>query len=167
MKTDHLKSILALPVNVLVVVPIAIVWLTNSTAYSFQPASISQIQFWVGVAAAVKGLILMAWTISDFVRIGKGTLAPWKPTQNLVVKGPYRHVRNPMISGAFLVLLAEALLLQSLPVGGWAFVFMVANAVYIPLSEEKALEKRFGEEYRRYKKNVPRWFPRLTPWFPS
>jgi protein-S-isoprenylcysteine O-methyltransferase Ste14 len=60
------------------------------------------------------GLGLMIATIRLFMRVGKGTLAPWNPTQRLVVQGVYRHVRNPMISGVFFTLLGEAVLLPFL-----------------------------------------------------
>jgi protein-S-isoprenylcysteine O-methyltransferase Ste14 len=49
----------------------------------------------------------MAATIRLFLTIGKGTLAPWKPTQRVVVEGVYRHVRNPMISGVCFILLGD------------------------------------------------------------
>ena len=46
----------------------------------------------------------------------------------------------------------------------FATAFVLIHLFYIPLSEERGLEKRFGEEFRTYKKNVPRWIPRLTAW---
>jgi protein-S-isoprenylcysteine O-methyltransferase Ste14 len=58
-----------------------------------------------------------------------------------VVRGVYRHVRNPMISGVFFVLLGEAMLAASLPILGWFIVFVVVNVVYIPLAEEPGLVK--------------------------
>src|SRR5206468_1133608 len=82
----------------------------------------------------------------------------------LVVQGVYRHVRNPMISGVFFVLLGEAVLAVSLPLLGWFAVFVVVNAAYIPLAEEPGLVKRFGDDFLTYKQNVPRWIPTLTPW---
>jgi protein-S-isoprenylcysteine O-methyltransferase Ste14 len=82
----------------------------------------------------------------------------------LVVQGPYRHVRNPMISGVLGVLLGESALLGSLPLLAWSGVFWLANAVYIPLVEERGLEDRFGDDYRAYREHVPRWLPRLSPW---
>ena len=42
-------------------------------------------------------------------------------------------------------------------------VFFLGNAVYFPLVEEKGLEERFGQAYREYKSNVPRWLPRRQP----
>jgi len=94
-------------------------------------------------------------------------VAPWNPPQHLVVGGPYRYVRNPMISGGLFILLAEALFFGSSPLWGLLAVFFVLNLVYIPLVEEPGLGRRFGQDYIRYKQNVPRWIPRLTPYSPK
>ena len=98
------------------------------------------------------------------LHIGKGTLAPWDPTQKLVVRGPYRYVRTPMISGVVAVLLAEAILFGSTALLIFFAFATVLNMIYMPLSEEPGLLKRFGEEYTVYKQHVPRWVPRLKPW---
>ena len=58
----------------------------------------------------------------------------------------------------------EAVLLRSWALASWLLIFFLANAVYFPLSEEKSLERRFGDQYRMYKSSVPRWIPRLRPW---
>jgi protein-S-isoprenylcysteine O-methyltransferase Ste14 len=118
----------------------------------------------IGIICVILGLVLMIATIRLFVTVGKGTLAPWEPPQKLVVRGIYRYVRNPMISGVLLVLLGEALLTASLTLFYVLLAAVVINAIYIPLSEEPGLVKRFGDEYLTYKRNVPRWIPRLTPW---
>jgi protein-S-isoprenylcysteine O-methyltransferase Ste14 len=118
------------------------------------------------LAFAALGLTLAASTVRLFSTRGRGTPAPWDPPRKLVVQGPYRHVRNPMISAVLAMLAAEALLLQALPLAAWMAFFFAANAVYFPLVEEQGLERRFGDDYRVYKANVPRWIPRLTPWTP-
>jgi protein-S-isoprenylcysteine O-methyltransferase Ste14 len=69
-----------------------------------------------------------------------------------------------MLSGVFIMHTAEALLLNSWAIAILLVVFVLGNMLYFPLVEEKALEKRFGEAYREYKRNVPRWAPRLRPW---
>ncbi len=69
-----------------------------------------------------------------------------------------------MISGVATALVGQALTWGSWVLGSWAAVFVVVNHVYFVLSEEPGLERRFGESYRLYKANVPRWLPRLTPW---
>ena len=159
-----LRAILILPGNALVVVPALILWLTSATAYDWAFSYPDTLRFWLSLAPIAAGLYLMARTMTLFVRIGKGTPAPWDPPQNLVVTGVYRRVRNPMVSGVISVVLGEALIFGSLPLLGWAMLFIAANAIYIPLFEEPGLEERFGDDFRRYKANVPRWIPRLKPW---
>ena len=117
-----------------------------------------------GTALAAAGFALWAWTVRLFARIGRGTLAPWDPTRRLVVAGPYRHVRNPMISAVLAVLVGEGLLLGAPGVLIWAVAFLAINWTYFVLSEEPGLERRFGADYRAYKSAVPRWLPRRTPW---
>ena len=106
----------------------------------------------------------MYQTITLFQKKGKGTLAPWKPTQKLVIEGPYRYVRNPMISGVLCILIAESLLINSVYIFYWALFFFTINYIYFIVKEEPDLVKRFGNEYENYKKNVPRWIPLSTPW---
>jgi protein-S-isoprenylcysteine O-methyltransferase Ste14 len=117
-----------------------------------------------GAVAIGAGLLLMARTISLLAREGEGTLAPWDPTQRLVVRGPYRYVRNPMITGVLSILVGEAALFGSPWLLAWWVLFLAINVVYFPLVEEPALRARFGDEYERYRRSVPRWIPRRRPW---
>lgn len=121
----------------------------------------------LGIALIASGFLLWAWTVRLLARIGKGTLAPWDPTRTLVVAGPYRHVRNPMIVAVLAVLVGEGLLLGSPGILAWAILFSASNAVFFVAVEEPGLERRFGDEYRLYKGNVGRWWPRGQPWSPS
>ncbi len=162
----HLRAIILLPGLVLVDVPATILWRTEMDSWAlWQSVPATRVILPViGVICICLGLVLMTATIRLFATIGEGTLAPWEPPQRLVVRGVYCHVRNPMMSGALFVLLGEALLTASLPLFCWFAFAWVVYAVYIPLSEEPGLVKRFGDEYRTYKRNVPRWIPRLSPW---
>ncbi|HEX5374775.1 MAG TPA: isoprenylcysteine carboxylmethyltransferase family protein, partial [Solirubrobacterales bacterium] len=81
-------------------------------------------------------------------------------------EGPYRHVRNPMISAVLAVLAGEAALFGSLPLLIWFAAFFAANSIFFRRYEEPGLERRFGEDYRAYTHNVPRWLPRRAPWTP-
>ena len=110
------------------------------------------------------GLVLLVKTISLFATIGRGTLAPWDPTHKLVIRGVYRYVRNPMISGVLCILLGEATIFGSLPLFYWFVFFLLGNLIYMPLVEERDLERRFGADYTFYRQNVPRWIPRSRPW---
>jgi protein-S-isoprenylcysteine O-methyltransferase Ste14 len=158
------KAIFILPGMGVVLIPAVLLWVSQNTRFAADTSEPWQIAFWVGLCAVVLGIVLLIWTISLFARLGRGTLAPWEPTKRLVVSGPYRHVRNPMITGVLCILLGEALLFQSWPIGMWMVLFFIINALYFPLAEEKDLERRFGAEYILYLKNVPRWIPQLRPW---
>lgn len=158
---------MTLPFNVLGTVPVLLLLATHSGRLAWQLSRPADATAWAALACFALGLTLMVATIRRFDREGAGTLAPWSPTQRLVVSGPYRYVRNPMISGVLFNLLGEVLLFRSPALLLWFALFFVGNAIYIPLAEERGLGLRFGEDWQRYKRSVPRWLPRLTPYQPS
>lgn len=148
----HARAIALLPGTVAVLIPALI--LVNHG---------SEITWWRALLAApllAAGFALWAWTVRLFATIGVGTLAPWDPTEKLVVQGPYSHVRNPMIIPVCAFLLAEAILFGSLGNLIELAAFIAVNQAFFLLYEEPALERRFGEQYRRYKATMPRWIPR-------
>jgi protein-S-isoprenylcysteine O-methyltransferase Ste14 len=162
----HLLSVLVLPFTATVIVPL---WLLrNDTSLDLAPQGtwVRLLVLAAGTVALLIGLTLFISTLMGFARTGRGTLAPWDPPRVLVVQGVYRHVRNPMISGVLFILLAEALFTGSRRIFIWFIVFLTMNLVYIPLLEEPGLGARFGERYQIYKKNVPRWLPRVKAWIP-
>ena len=162
----HLLAVALLPFTVTAVVPI---WIARRRhlvpRIGTEPAELG-LQA-LGLALLAVGLVLFAASLRRFAVEGRGTLAPWDPPRRLVVHGPSRWVRNPMISGVVLVLFAEAAVLLSRPHLVWALVFLGINAVYIPLLEEPFLHERFGESYAEYCRHVPRLLPRARPWMPG
>ena len=159
-------SVILLPGTVAVAVPIWLARRNNITLRS-PDGPLEVVSVVAGGVALAVGLMLFIGSLRRFASEGQGTLAPWDPPRHLVVHGLYRFVRNPMISGVIFVLAGEALILRSAPHAWWALIFLVSNAVYIPLLEEPMLEGRFGDEYRDYRAHVPRFVPRLTPWAPD
>ena len=160
----QVKAIGLLPGMVTIVIPAAIVALAGTeVGWGFDGAW-AVLPVVAGALLAGAGVALWYATVRLFAHEGEGTLAPWDPTRKLVVRGPYRHVRNPMITGVLLVLLGEAALLGSAAILAWAAVFFTVNAVWFPLVEEPGLVRRFGADYDEYRRNVPRWVPRRTPW---
>ena len=121
----------------------------------------------LGLILLALGLLLFVGSLRRFVTEGEGTLAPWDPPRKFVVTGPYRFVRNPMISGVVLILFAEAALVRSGLLATWAVLFFGGNIVVIPLVEEPMLRQRFGASYDEYCRHVGRLVPRLTPWTPG
>jgi len=164
MSWSLVRAILILPGTVVVLVPGLLVLAARGTRAAAAGPRMESPLFWISLPVLALGLLLAVTTVRLFVRYGEGTPAPWDPPLKMVVRGPYRHVRNPMIVGVLFLLLGESLLLRSLPLAGWMVLFFLANALYFPLCEEPGLERRFGEDYRRYRANVPRWIPRLRPW---
>jgi len=162
----HLLSIAILPFTVAVLVPLWIArrWGVEASLGAGAVAWAAQL---AGIALLALGLVFFVASLRRFAGEGEGTLAPWDPPRRLVVRGPYRWVRNPMISGVVLVLFGEALLLLSLPHAVWALGFLALNSIYIPLVEEPQLERRFGDDYREYCRHVPRVVPRVRPWDPA
>ncbi len=160
-----LRAIVLLPGTMTVLLPALLLYASRGPEIGFglapPPAALAVL---AGAVLLGLGLELMYRTISLFAAVGRGTLAPWDPTRRLVVAGPYRRVRNPMISGVLSVLLGEGVVLGSPAILVTAAIFFAVNAAYIPLVEEPGLVERFGDEYRRYRRNVPRWIPRLRPW---
>jgi protein-S-isoprenylcysteine O-methyltransferase Ste14 len=120
-----------------------------------------------GALLLCAGAVLVVHSIRLFVRVGRGTLAPWDPTQLLVNAGAYRFTRNPMKGGLFLVLLGETLILRSAALAVWLACFASVNIVYIRVSEEPGLLARFGPPYRDYCARVPRWWPSLRALYRS
>src|SRR5262249_11268843 len=114
-----------------------------------------------GALLGAAGLAMLIWTVTLFIGVGRGTLAPWDPTSKLVAVGPYARVRNPMISGVLAIILGEAVAFGGWRLWTWAAFFFLINHVYFLLSEEPGLARRFGSDYDRYKREVPRWIPRL------
>ena len=165
MHLRHLSAIAALPFTVTVIVPAIILYQTGTLNPGWSMASPLNLgPVLLGGMLIALGFALMVQTISLFATTGEGTLAPWDPTRKLVVHGIYRHVRNPMISGVFAILLGEVSMIGSAPILYWSIGFLLINVIYMPLVEEPGLERRFGDAYIQYRKNVPRWIPRLKPW---
>jgi len=158
----HLCAIVALPGAVTVLGPILVLARSGPRfAWGLQlPAVLLVVLF--GLALIAGGLWLFTRTLLLFARAGKGTLAPWDPTSRLVISGPYRLVRNPMITAVAAVLLGEATLLGRPSLIIYVLAFISLNHTYFVLVEEPGLTHRFGEDYRRYKRAVPRWLPRTT-----
>ena len=117
-----------------------------------------------GTALIVLGLAPGLESVRRFVTVGRGTLVPTSETERLVVSGFYRYVRNPMYVGVMATLAGELLLFRNRGLWIEAALVLVGLNVFVRLYEEPSLARRFGEEYARFRRHVPRWWPRLHPW---
>ena len=123
------------------------------------PAALGPAQ-WTAMALGAAGAALALWCVGAFAWIGKGTPAPFDPPRRLVIRGPYRYVRNPMYIGAALAVASAALYF-----GSWALLLFVIGFLlvchgFVRVYEEPHLRRVFGPEYEEYCRRVRRWLPR-------
>ena len=111
----------------------------------------------VGAALVVAGVVGLAWCFALFVRVGRGTPAPYDPPVHLVTAGPYRWSRNPMYVAVLLVTFGVAGLTGSVLVAGYAALLTAVFHLWVRLYEEPRLRRQFGREYDGYQAAVPRW----------
>ena len=119
---------------------------------------------WLGLVLLLLGAVLLVETFARFALQGLGTPAPIAPTKSLVVTGSYRFVRNPMYVAVVSLILGQALLLGSLGTLVWGGIVWLTVHLFVLSYEEPTLSRTYGEQYDRYRSNVRRWIPRLTPW---
>jgi protein-S-isoprenylcysteine O-methyltransferase Ste14 len=165
----HMISFLLFPVTMTIVIPGLIVILADVRAPDLG-AVLTVGLATVGGLLIAGGVAMLIWTVVLFDREGKGTLGlgnvMGEPVR-LVVRGPYRHVRNPMISGVLAILLGETAVAASNWLLLWFAIFLTFQAIAIRFWEEPHLAQRYGSDYLNYRQNVPRWIPRISAWNPD
>jgi protein-S-isoprenylcysteine O-methyltransferase Ste14 len=121
-------------------------------------------QIVLAAALIAAGTAPLFESMKRFVIVGRGTLVPAVPTERLVVSGFYRRMRNPMYTGLLVVLVGEAILFESRDLVLYIAAIWLGTHLFVCFYEEPTLTRRYGVEYLRFKKHVPRWIPRLRPW---
>jgi len=114
-----------------------------------------------GIAIATAGALVALSCLWAFAWIGKGTPAPFDPPRRLVVRGPYRFLRNPMYVGAGLAIGGAALFFESIQLLAFVALFLLATHLFVVFYEEPTLRRTFGAEYEAYCRRVHRWWPRV------
>jgi protein-S-isoprenylcysteine O-methyltransferase Ste14 len=121
----------------------------------------AQVAGWLLIVLGALGYL---WCALDFVRYGFGTPAPIAAPEELVMRGLYRHTRNPMYVSVLLVVIGQAALRWSGAILLYAATFVIIVNIFVRAYEEPTLARKFGESYLGYRRRVPRWFGiRKTP----
>ena len=118
----------------------------------------------LGAALIVAGLPILLDSFARFALQGLGTPAPVMPPKRLVVTGFYRYVRNPMYVAVTALIAGQGLLFGSVTVLEYGAILWAGFFLFVVAYEEPALGEQFADEYKRYRANVRRWLPRITPW---
>jgi protein-S-isoprenylcysteine O-methyltransferase Ste14 len=115
-----------------------------------------------GLLFIIAGGLIYLWCAWDFVFAGKGTPAPIDPPKELVVKGLYKRVRNPMYVGVMSLIFGQAMYFESTGLFVYAGLVLLLFNAFVFFYEEPALRRKFGDSYKRYCETVPRWLPRVS-----
>jgi protein-S-isoprenylcysteine O-methyltransferase Ste14 len=118
----------------------------------------------LGAALIVAGLPILLDSFARFALQGLGTPAPVMPPKHLVVTGVYRYVRNPIYVAVTALIAGQGLLFGSVAVLAYGAIIWAGFFMFVVAYEEPALGEQFADEYQRYRTNVRRWVPRITPW---
>jgi protein-S-isoprenylcysteine O-methyltransferase Ste14 len=114
----------------------------------------------LGALLVAGGAAVLLHAFWRFVSEGAGTPAPVAPTEELVVGGLYRYVRNPMYVAVGATIVGQALLLGRTGLLAYAALFWIVVAAFVHGYEEPTLSARYGERYDAYRRAVPAWLPR-------
>lgn len=132
-------------------------WLTRWRVGAVYPAPVRV----TGAVMTGAGAAALLGSFAQFAVEGRGTPAPPAPTEQLVVHGLYRYVRNPMYLAVLGVITGQALLLGRPVLLTYAAGVAAAFTGFVYGYEEPTLARRYGEQYQTYRRTVPGWWPRL------
>jgi len=119
----------------------------------------SPTNLFLSVPLLVIGASLSLWPVCQFSK-ARGSPVPINPPKKLVATRLYSRVRNPMLLGWFLMLFGLGILLSSISlIFIFTPIFILLNILYLKTIEEKEMEKKFGEQYLKYKRSVPMFIP--------
>jgi protein-S-isoprenylcysteine O-methyltransferase Ste14 len=134
-------------------------WLTQWQMGAAYPVSLRV----TGAVVTGAGAMVLLGAFAQFAIQGRGTPAPPAPTEQLVVRGLYRYVRNPMYLAVLAVITGQAILLSRPVLLGYAAVVGAAFVAFVYGYEQPVLTRRYGAQYEAYRRTVPGWWPRLWP----
>ena len=139
---------------------VALPWLFHHLLPSSLVAP-SLFRTWLAGSCFVVGVGIWVACLDTFSRHGRGTPLPMDAPRELVTRGAFSVIRNPIMAAEVLVIWGEALYLSSLGVVLYAVAVTMGAHAAVRYVEEPELLKRFGASYEEYCKLVPRWVPRI------
>ena len=137
--------------------------------FKIQIIPITYIRLILSILLIIIGFLFALWSLITQNVIGKGgpleagniEISP--KTKNLVISGPYKYTRNPMLFGTFLIYFGLAIYLNSITAVLLVLIFIAFMLIFVIRNEEDRLLKDFGSSYEEYRKKVSM----IMPWFPK
>ena len=147
---------------ILIIVPLLLLLASYGIEEYLLTHRLRILQVIFGFLCLAYGFFLLVWSVVSQVKNGKGTPVPIAPTQKLIVDGPYRKRRNPMLLGAIIYCLGLGTILESITIGLiMSCLILIFGTCYSKFIEERELWIRFGQEYEEYKEKTPFLVPRF------
>jgi protein-S-isoprenylcysteine O-methyltransferase Ste14 len=137
----------------------------SAPLFPYPVCSNTELRILISFIILIPGIFFMVWSNASLFVTGKGGPAEGfgieisPKTKVLVTTGPYRYTRNPMVFGAYTMYIAFSVYLNSCPAILLVLVFFPVVIYYLKKSEEKRLERDFGEDYLRYRERVSMLIP--------
>jgi protein-S-isoprenylcysteine O-methyltransferase Ste14 len=132
---------------------------------SLRVIPIAGLRFTIAVILSIFGLLFGLWSNIVLNIVGRGGplevagLEVSPKTQKLVVTGPYKYTRNPLLLGACVFYCGVAIYLNSIIAVAIVALFMTFMLLFVKLTEERRLSKEFGKDYEEYCQRVPMFIP--------
>jgi protein-S-isoprenylcysteine O-methyltransferase Ste14 len=123
---------------------------------------IGDLNYFAGGIMIIIGLVLALWTIFVQIKRGLGTPMPLLPPEKLLIDGPYKYCRNPMVFGGYIYYFGISCFVGSLSSFFIVALFIIILMIFIKIGEEPELEKRFGQAYKEYKQETPFMIPKIN-----
>ena len=129
-----------------------LIWLIAMIYSIFLPLKMDSDLFYIGLLVFVIGLIILIRATYDFITT--------KPNK-IIKTGVYKISRHPMYLATFFIVI-------SVSIASFSWLFLILSIIMMfffhreALIEERYCQKIFGEEYKDYIQNTPRWigFPK-------
>ncbi|NIM92160.1 MAG: hypothetical protein GTO18_00385 [Anaerolineales bacterium] len=156
-----MQSLRVITINILlsgIAISIAFTAFLLDRILPFRLPSVLKLAAWPLLAF---GASIILWAVFILAKHSGATGAPGDPTKTLVEKGPFAWVRNPIYGAGVLIILGLAFLTGSPFMLVYDLIYALGIDCYVRRVEEPSLERRFGDQFARYKDSVPRWFPRF------
>lgn len=142
--------------QIICLISFIVIWILDSFVFRFSIIPL-KLPIYIKLIIAIPLIILSCYL---GITSHKIVFHEIREPPSVITKGVFNWIRHPLYLSELLIYLGLCIITFSIiSLIIWIIIFIFFN--YVATYEEKKLEGKFGEEYRRYKKKVSKWIPRL------